>query len=116
MDVTSLVDYIREKQMHVRIEIEARPDVIRRFVSNHNSRYGCSITENSSGIIKLKPDADKWGVEQRVYFTGNEDFPTDFSSLLRGNNTYHSDLYPYRINHVGVVTGLFDNGFVVGDN
>lgn len=102
--------FIRDSGDHVFIEAEGKPSRLRSFYAEYNSLYSPSIDNNSEGIIVLEDDANKWGLELRLYMHNK---PT-FIPATR-NSVYRKD-YPYRINDVDAIKGLFKLGYRIGQN
>ena len=92
------------------IEAEARPARLKSFYSEYNSKYRPSIGDFTDGIIVLEEDANKWGLELRLYL---HERPTCINTTK--NKAYRNE-YPYRINDVNVIWNLFDMGYRIGLN
>ena len=102
--------FIRSTGEDVFIEAEARPSRLESFFDEYNSRYSPNVDENSDGIICLEEDANKWGLELRLYLHQN---PPRMHATY--NTAYRSD-YSYRINDKDVIMELFDLGYRIGQN
>ena len=75
-----------------------------------DSKYSPTIDDDTEGIIVLEEDANKWGLELRLYLHNCPSFiPTT------RNTVYRSD-YSYRINDVAVIKEMFDLGYRIGIN
>ena len=96
------------------IEAEAKPSRMRNFIDEYNRSYNEDLSIHDDGIILLQEDANKWGLELRVYvrtcppenvrrlgFTHNEAYRNDFS---------------YRLNNNEIVRYLFEQGYRIGMN
>lgn len=96
------------------IEAEAKPSRMRNFIDEYNRSYNEDLSIHDDGIILLQEDANKWGLELRVYvrtcppenvrrlgFTHNEAYRNDFS---------------YRLNNNEIVQYLFEQGYRIGMN
>lgn len=96
------------------IEAEAKPSRMRNFINEYNRSYNEDLSIHDDGIILLQEDANKWGLELRVYvrtcppenvrrlgFTHNEAYRNDFS---------------YRLNNNEIVQHLFEQGYRIGMN
>lgn len=105
-----LDDFIKAAGDDVFIEAEGRPSRLRNFYANYNSMYSPRINDNTNGIIVLEKDANKWGLELRLYL--HED--PDCIKATR-NRTYRNE-YAYRINDVDVINDMFDLGYRIGLN
>ena len=69
-----------------------------------------SISDDSDGIIVLEEDANKWGLELRLYLHHS---PACIHATK--NRAYRND-YEYRINDVDVIWELFEMGYRIGKN
>lgn len=115
-NIADLVTFIRSNNISTRIEIEGKPSDIANFVNEYNTKYHHSITTHSDGLRPLHEDANKWGLQCRIYLSSVSGMPQPYSYQVRGNNTFDPITYPYRINKHDVIMALFANGFVVGNN
>ena len=96
------------------IEAEAKPDRMTSFINDYNKSYSPQITLYSDGIIILQDDANKRGLELRLYVRSCP--PTNVKSLgFTHNNAYRSD-YSYRLNKNQIVEFLFKYGCRIGVN
>ena len=107
---TRLDSFIRNSGNDVFIEVEGRPQNLSEFYRDYNSRYSPSVNDSTDGIIVLENDANKWGLEYRLYL---HDKP-NFINVTR-NTVYRSE-YSYRINDKDVIKELFDMGYRIGLN
>lgn len=94
------------------IEAEARPDRMNTFLNEYNMHYGQRLTLSSDGVICLQPDANKWGLELRLYVP--EQPPAGLYGFDR--NPVYRDEYTYRLNDNRVIRALFDLGCRIGEN
>lgn len=106
----NLDDFIKASGDNVFIEAEGRPSRLRNFYADYNSVYSPKINDNTNGIIVLEEDANKWGLELRLYLHENPDCIKAFR-----NRTYRNE-YAYRINDVDVINDMFDLGYRIGVN
>lgn len=102
--------FIKSTGDRVFIEAEARPSRLKKFYSYYNSRYSPSVDDYTDGIIVLDEDANKWGLELRLYLHYS---PTCMHATH--NNAYRAD-YSYRINDKDIVEKLFELGYRIGLN
>ena len=107
-----LIDFLESEDFF--IEAEAKPSRMRNFINEYNRSYNEDLSIHDDGIILLQEDANKWGLELRVYvrtcppenvrrlgFTHNEAYRNDFS---------------YRLNNNEIVQYLFEQGYRIGMN
>ena len=102
--------FIRESGDKVFIEAEGRPSNLRNFYAEYSSKYSPVINDSTEGIIVLEEDANKWGLELRLYLHNRPSF------IPVTKNTVYRSEYSYRINHVKVIRELFDLGYRIGVN
>ncbi|MBR1858804.1 MAG: hypothetical protein IJ797_04845 [Selenomonadaceae bacterium] len=96
------------------IEAEAKPDRMTSFINDYNKSYSPQITLYSDGIILLQDDANKRGLELRLYVRSCP--PTNVKSLgFTHNNAYRSD-YSYRLNDNKIIKSLLSDGYRIGLN
>ena len=101
---------IRSNGLPVFIEAEGRPSRLTNFYADYNARYSPAVNGNTDGIIVLEEDANKWGLELRLYLH----FCPSGIQVTR-NRVYRKE-YEYRINDVDVIWELFDLGYRIGLN
>lgn len=102
--------FIRSTGDSIFIEAEGKPSRLRSFYAEYNSLYSPSIGNNTDGIIVLEEDANKWGLELRLYLHKKPSFVN-----VTKNKVYRSE-YPYRINDVAVIKEMFSLGYRIGSN
>lgn len=111
MSVAQELDYfIRSSGDKVFIEAEGRPSRLKKFYLDYNSMYSPSIDDCSDGIIVLHEDANKWGLELRLYMHERP------SCIRATSNTVYKSEYSYRVNDVDVIWELFELGYRIGLN
>lgn len=106
-------NFIKITGQKVFIEAEGKPEVIKNFISDYNSKYSPGISVNTDGIIRLQEDANKWGLELRLYLHDKAGAPLGVS--ITHNDQYRGD-YSYRINNVNLIRELFNMGYRIGIN
>ena len=114
MSIANQIDeFFKETDQQVFIEAEGRPQVIEKFIDDYNYKYGHSIDEDEDGIIVLQPDADKRGLELRMYFNDQTGIPSGIRvTRTRG---YRGE-YLYRINDNQLIYDMFSLGYKIGYN
>ena len=105
-----LDNFIQSTGSSIFIEAEGRPSRLKKFYGEYNRLYTPSINGYSDGIIVLEEDANKWGLELRLYL---QEKPT-FVNVTK-NKVYRSE-YPYRINDVAIIKEMFKLGYRIGLN
>lgn len=111
MSIAEQLDFfIKSNGDNVFIEAEGRPARLGRFYAEYNSRYSPSINDFSEGIIVLDENANKWGLELRLYMHYSPSF------IHATSNRQYRKEYEYRINDKDVIGELFDLGYRIGEN
>ena len=96
------------------IEAEGKLSAITTFIANYNMKYGTTLSSNDNGIILLQDDANKWGLELRLYVRTCP--PIKVKRLgFTHNNAYRND-FSYRLNNNDIVNFLFELGYRIGFN
>lgn len=111
MGIAQDLDYfIKSNNDDVFIEAEARPSRLKNFYAEYNNKYRPCIDDNSEGIIVLEENANKRGLELRLYLHHSPD------CIHATKNTTYRNEYEYRINNVSVIRELFELGYRIGEN
>lgn len=97
------------------IEAEGKYNRLINFINEYNIYSTIKIDIYSDGFIILDDDANKYGLELRLYL---EDKPPDdilnyYNFKL--NNNYRNN-YKYRMNNNNVIIRLLMDGFYIGLN
>lgn len=108
--VKELDEFIRKSGNDIFIEAEGRPSRLARFYEEYYSYTGDWINANTDGIIELDENANKWGLELRLYLHNCPSF------IPVTNNRVYRKEYAYRINDVPTIKGLFKLGYKIGLN
>lgn len=95
------------------VEAEAVPKTMRNFIDSYNITHHPAIDIYSDGIICLQDDANKWGLELRLYVPA--DPPTAVSGLFCQNRAYRLE-YSHRLNDNNIIRELFEHGCRIGLN
>lgn len=102
--------FIKSLENDVFIEAEGRPSSLGSFYEEYNSSYSPSINDFTNGIIVLDEDANKWGLELRLYLHENP------SCIKATHNRVYRKEYAYRVNDVDVIKEMFNLGYRIGLN
>ncbi|MCI9565987.1 MAG: hypothetical protein HFG30_08310 [Eubacterium sp.] len=114
MDVVERIDtFFRESRQEIFIEAEGRPSNILKFVNDYNNRYQENLRMEDNGLIVLQDNANKWGLELRLYFNDKSGMPDEVQ--VTRNSAYRSE-YGFRINDVKIIKELFERGYRIGLN
>ena len=105
-----LDSFIKSKGVSVFIEVEAKSSRLSSFYNQYNNQYSPSVNDSTDGIIVLDENANKWGLELRLYLHNR---PTFMSATK--NKVYRPE-YSYRINNVNLIWEMFQLGYRIGLN
>ena len=95
------------------IEAEGRVDDIDSFIAGYNCSHSEQIGMNSYGIRVLKDDANKWGLELRLYVPKTP--PESLIKIFTRYTVYRPE-YTYRLNDYAIIRALLGMGFEIGLN
>lgn len=109
---TDLLNFLRDEECF--IEAEAKPTRMRNFIDNYNTKYGENLLITDGGLILLQENADKRGLELRLYVRNCP--PPNIKSLGFARNNAYRNEFGYRINSNRIVEYLFDHGYRIGMN
>lgn len=112
-ELLSFLDEIRNNNGSFFIEAEAKLARMNTFINRYNEENRIPINNNSEGIIILQDNANKYGLELRLYVPIEP--PKTISQLFSRTKGYRGE-YPYRLNDNDIIYALFENGCVVGEN
>ena len=100
------------------IEAEMSNGSKRKFDTRYKTLTGASVPIISSSYpyYVWAPDANKWGVELRVYFQSDDTMPNCLQNIVTDNGRSGYEGYNARVNSNEVIWELFANGFILGGN
>ncbi len=107
------LDDIKQNGRDFFIEAEAKLGTMTTFINDYNQTHTPAITKYSDGIIVLREDANKWGLELRLY---TPVAPPAVIAHLFGRNRVYKTKYLYRLNDNRLIRELFNNGCRIGLN
>ena len=107
-----LLDFLMNEEFF--IEAEAKPGRMQKFIDTYNSSYDENLTFEDDGMIILQENANKWGLELRLYVYNRP--PENIYQLgFTYNDAYRGD-FSFRLNDNDVVEFLFEQGYRIGFN
>lgn len=116
--ILELARYLIANNRDIRIEAEARQSRLESFFNQYRRITGESINGDTDGIVLLQNDADKWGLELRIYMSNADNFPAHYSDYLttctRVEEKYQG--YLARLNNNDIIIELIRIGFRIGEN
>jgi len=113
IDILTFLNDLKGKGYDFFIEAEGCPDKMDTFICRYNTKYGDNINSSTDGIICLKPNANKWAIELRLYIPVEP--PANIRNLFSQNRVYRKE-YAYRLNDNEIINYLFENGYRIGLN
>ena len=105
-----LDNFIKKYETDIFIEAEGKTSRLRKFYAEYNRYYSPTIDDFTDGIIVLQEDANKWGLELRLYLHHKPD------GIISTRNTVYRPEYSYRINDKSIIMNMFDLGYRIGIN
>lgn len=96
------------------IEAEGKLSSIGSFINTYNGRFGTTLSTYDDGIILLQDDANKWGLELRLYVRTCP--PSNVKRLGFTHNNAYRNHFSYRLNNNDIVNYLFSIGYRIGFN
>ena len=109
----AFLEEIRNNKGSFFIEAEAKLTRMNSFINGYNAENHIPININSEGIIILQDDANKYGLELRLYVPVEP--PRALVHLFTRTRGYRGE-YPYRLNDNNIILDLFENGCAIGEN
>ena len=110
--ILNFLNEIKSKGGSFFIEEEALPRTMTNFIDSYNITHP-AIDLDSKGIICLQDNANKWGIELRLYVPVAP--PTAISALFCRNMVYRVE-YSHRLNDNNIIRELFEHGCRIGLN
>lgn len=107
-----LLDFLKNERFF--IEAEAKPSRMRRYLNEYNEKYNEDLTFQNDGLIILQEDANKWGLELRLYVY-NRPSEKIYKFGFTHNDTYR-DNFSYRLSDNDIVEFLLEQGYRIGLN
>lgn len=111
--VERINEFFETTGQEIFIEAEGKPSRIRNFIDDYNNRYNEALQMMDDGLIVLQDDANKWGLELRLYFNDKSGIPDEVK--VTRNSVYRPE-YKFRINDIDIIMSLFDYGYRIGLN
>jgi hypothetical protein len=100
------------------IDVELKPDKKNSFDKKYLEYTGLEVPLNTrtKPYYLLSEDANKWGIELRLYFSKTNLITDNLLQLSVKNNMHGYEQYDRRINNNAFIWKLFDNGYNLGQN
>lgn len=110
--MVELLEFLRHEECF--IEAEGKTGRLNNFITDYNLTYHQHLSINDNGIIHLQDNANKWGLELRLYVRNRP--PENVRRLGFTHNNAYRDDFSYRLNDNEIVMRLFDEGYRIGLN
>ncbi len=106
--------YLASPQRETKLDAEVPEKARERFEKRYYNLTGVRPIPDNHNYYILHPDADKWGVELRIYFIANDNVPRPLNRMKvtpRPGTKYND-----RINDNKFIWKLIEYGFRLGDS
>ncbi len=115
--ITKLASYLISGNRNIRLEAEGKRERLRSFFNEYGNITGEPLTFNTDGIVLLQDDADKWGLELRIYISDITNFPQEYSAYLTSNTRFEAKYKAYaaRFNNNELIMQLIRTGLRIGE-
>ncbi|MCP9200813.1 hypothetical protein MKO06_12910 [Gramella sp. GC03-9] len=117
-ELNQAYNYFTQPNIQTYIEAEVAHTSRNRFERDYAEFTGnqpLPVDTNSKPYFVLAPNANKWGIELRIYFTEDEDNIPEFLDALATSNTRPGyEMYDKRINNNELINYLLSRGFTLG--
>ncbi|WP_034920893.1 hypothetical protein [Gillisia sp. CAL575] len=115
-ELNQAYEYFTQPNVQTYIEAEVANSSLNRFERDYAEYTGnqpLPIDTNSKPYFVLGPEANKWGIELRIYFT-EDNIPEFLDTLSTSNTRPGYEIYDRRINNNELINYLFSRGFTLG--
>lgn len=111
-----LAGYFANPIRNTRIEIEAKKSVIDNYNETYEKLTGESIPIRPDYVVILSNNADKWGMEMRLYFfcANTKSVPQLVNDQMTVNGRPGYENWNKRLNSIEIINNLFALGFRIG--
>lgn len=115
--IKKLARYLISDNREVRLEAEAKEGRLRSFFDEYRNITNEILNFDTDGIVLLQDDADKWGLELRIYISDTTNFPVEYNRYLTTNTRFEEyyQAYDARLNNNNLIMQLIRIGFRIGN-
>lgn len=113
-----ILGYLANPIRRTLIEAEMHPNRQQSFVNDYSlltENFSLPARTDRAPYYVWSEDANKWGLELRVYFLASNSLPEQFNDVETIANRPGYETYNHRINSVDIINRLFENGFILAD-
>ena len=116
--IIKLAAYLTSPNRSRRLEAEGKRRRLHRFFEDYRKITGERLDFDTDGIVLLQEDADKWGLELRIYISDITNFPQEYTAYLTSNTRFEEKYRAYaaRFNNNRLIMQLIRNGLRIGDS
>lgn len=116
--ITRLATYLTSRSRSIRLEAEGKRERLLRFFEEYGRITSEPLDFDTDGVVLLQDDADKWGLELRIYISDTADFPQEYTAYLTKNTRFEEKYKAYaaRLNNNGLIMQLIRTGLRIGDS
>ena len=116
--ITKLATYLTSHNRSIRLEAEGKRERLHRFFEDYRKITCERLDFDTDGIVLLQDDADKWGLELRIYISDITNFPQEYTAYLTSNTRFEEKYQAYaaRLNNNRLIMQLIRTGLRIGDS
>jgi len=107
------VGYLASDKRQTKLDAELPENAQFRFETEYQNMTGMIPKPDNINYFILHRNADKWGIELRIYFISNEDLPSYLKNRVVKSRP--GDVYKSRINENDFIWKLIRYGFRLSD-
>ena len=100
----------------LRIEVELKKNDEEKFRQKYYRLTKQEVPTDSKAYTLLMYDADKWGIELRIYYVSDGKEPDIVKDIRTKPRKDRNDMYTHRLNNNDVIWKLLESGLLLGDN
>ncbi len=105
--------YLANPVRQTRLDAEMLEKDRARFEDQYYQLTGIRLTPNENSCYRLHDNADKWGIELRIYFVTADNVPESLREMIV--SSISGSKYNARINRNEFFWNLVNFGFLLGD-
>jgi hypothetical protein len=108
--------YLASPSRQTKLDVELRPEQRSKFESRYENITGIIPIPDNINYYLLQQNADKWGVELRIYFVRNENIPDELDTMVvspRPDQGYNARI---NNNNNNFIWQLIEYGFRLGNS
>jgi len=112
-DFFESLGYLASENRFTKLDVELPQNNQTKFETKYNRLTGINPKPDDVNYYVLHPNADKWGIELRIYFISNGNLPSHINHLVVKPRP--DEIYNCRINNNKLIWELIQYGFRLSD-